>query len=306
MTSNISIEPQEYHFNYDTPFNDIKTYLNQNGFVVITNVLTQEEISQTKEMFFQWKNSIPNFDSIHKKVDPHGIYKHHEVGHQKHAWFIRTRPNVQEPFKKLWDTDELIVSYDGSCYIAKNEKRQDNIWTHTDQAPNSKGLCCYQGFVTLTNNKERTLRLFKGSHQLHENYFTAKGIKSTSNWHKIEHSYLDTIEDSKLALQIPAGSLVLWDSRVFHQNQYGAPNSEERIVQYVCYFPKNHPKYTNSIKTKKQKYFDERRTTSHWPAPVYVNAKQPRTYGDETLKIDYGSLPVPDLTEYMTEISKLI
>ena len=107
------------------------------------------------------------------------------------------------------------------------------------------------GFVTLTNNKERTLRLFKGSHQLHENYFTERGIKSTSNWHRIEPSYLDTIEDRKLALQIPAGSLVLWDSRVFHQNQYGEPNSEERIVQYVCYFPKNHPKYTNSIKSKK-------------------------------------------------------
>ena len=52
MTSNISIEPQEYHFNCDTSFSDIKTYLNQNGFVVITNVLTQEEINQTKEMFF--------------------------------------------------------------------------------------------------------------------------------------------------------------------------------------------------------------------------------------------------------------
>ena len=72
---------------------------------------------------------------------------------------------------------------------------------------------------------------------------------------------------------------------------------------YVIF--QNHPKYTNSIKAKKQKYFDERRTTT-LVAPVYVNAKQPRTYGDDTLKIDCGSLQVPDLTEYMAKINKLI
>ena len=39
-----------------------------------------------------------------------------------------------------------------------------------------------------------------------------------------------TPQIKKVVLNIPAGSLVLWDSRTFHQNQYGKPNSEERIV----------------------------------------------------------------------------
>ena len=54
--------------------------------------------------------------------------------------------------------------------------------------------------------------------------------------------------DLRRVLHVPAGSLVIWDSRTFHQNQYGAPNSEERLVQYVCFLPKNHPKNTKNMK----------------------------------------------------------
>ena len=119
--------------------------------------------------------------------------------------------------------------------------------------PNSKGLQCYQGYVALTSNKERTLRLYRGSHQLHEPYFSQRGIKSTSNWQKkIDPEYLGTIQDRKMALQVPNGALVIWESRVFHQNQYGSPQSEERVVQYVCYLPRNHPKNTSSMTLKRQ------------------------------------------------------
>ena len=55
-----------------------------------------------------------------------------------------------------------------------------------------------------------------------------------------------------MALQVPAGALVIWESRVFHQNQYGTPESEERLVQYVCYLPRNHPKNTNSMTLKEK------------------------------------------------------
>ena len=170
-----------------------------------------------------------------------------EAGHQRHAWFIRTRPQVQDVFKKLWETDELIVSFDGSCYIPKALQKADNIWTHTDQAPAFKGLKCYQGLVTLTSNKERTLVVYEGSHLLHQPYFEERGQNHKNNWNLIETEYLEEIQDKKRVLNIPGGSLVLWDSRTFHQNQYGKPGSEERLVQYVCYFPKNHPKNTTAM-----------------------------------------------------------
>jgi len=287
-------------------FQTIKQKLKENGYVVIKDVLSPQEVEEAKQLFYEWKDSVEDMDKIHSKIDPHGIFKHHEAGHQEFSWKIRTNLNVINIFKNVWETDELSVSFDGSCHIPKNCKKKDNIWTHTDQAANSKGLKCYQGFVALTSNEERTLRVYKGSHKLHEQYFKERKITGTKNWNLIDKDYLQTINERHRKLTVPAGALVLWDSRVFHQNQYGKPNSEERIVQYVCYLPKQNEKNTETQKKKKLKYFEERRTTSHWPYPVYVNGQQPQTWGDDSLKIDYSSLKKPNLDYMKEEILKLI
>lgn len=284
----------------------IKSELLTKGYCLVPNILTSEEIDNSKDMFRQWRETIPNHDRIHNTCDPHGIYKFHQVGHQRHAWYIRTNSKVQEVFKKLWDTDELIVSFDGSCYIPKSLDKKDNIWTHTDQASNSPELKCYQGLVSLTDNKERTLVVYEGSHLLHRSYFAERNIKDSKNWNKIDSTYLNTIRESKRILNVPKGTLVLWDSRTFHQNQYGLANSEERMVQYVCYFPRNHPKNTTKMNEKRKKYFTEKRTTSHWPAPVSVNSLQPRTFGNTNLQIDYGLLTEPNLSDMMSDIEKLL
>ena len=284
---------------------DYITQIKKNGYCIIPNVLNESEIQEAKEMFFRWQKTIKDHDKIHKELDPHGIYKYHEIGHQRHAWFIRTKPKVQEIYKKLWETDELIVSFDGSCYISKNNKQKDKIWTHTDQGPNNNTKC-YQGFVALTSNKERTLVVYEGSHIYHKKYFEEKGIKSKSNWHLIDHNVLKNLSDSKKVLDIKAGSLVIWDSRCFHQNQFGKPESEERLVQYVCYLPKSHEKNTTAMQKKRKKYFEDRRTTSHWPAPIKVNGKQGRTFGDESKIIDYSKLEKPYLDDMTKEIEKII
>ena len=290
----------------ETNYANVRQELEEFGYSIIHNVLTQEECENAYNMFHEWKNTIHDHDYIHNSVDPHGIYKHHEVGHQRHAWKIRTNKNVQSYFEYLWKSKNLVVSYDGSCFIPKEWSKQDNIWTHTDQAPNKKGLHCIQGFVALTNNKERTLVVYDKSHKLHAKYFEDRRIKSSKNWFKIDEEFLNEIKEKKRVLTVPAGSLVLWDSRVFHQNQYGKPNSEYRIVQYVCYLPRDHPKYTEAIRKKREKYFKERRTTSHWPCPVTVNGLQPQTFGDESKKIDYSKMVPPNLQDIESEIKKLI
>jgi hypothetical protein len=284
----------------------IKEKLSKNGYVVIRNVLIDTEIEHTRDLFYKWWNSVEDLERLHNKIDPHGIFKHHQAGHQEHAWILRTNKTIVSIFKSLWETDELSVSFDGCCFIPKDCSKKDNIWTHTDQAPNSKGLKCYQGFVALTTNEERTLRVYKGSHLLHDPYFEERNINSSKNWNLIDKDYLKTINHLKRNLKIEKGSLVLWDSRTFHQNQYGAPMSEERIVQYLCYLPKVHENNTESQKQKKLKYFKELRTTSHWPFPVKVNGQQPQTWGDSSLTIDYDSLPKPNLGYMEKEIMELI
>ena len=283
--------------------------LETKGYCIVENVLSEEDIEYCKKEFRSWQNTILEKDH---SISAHGIYKFHQVGHTKFAWYIRTRPTVQDVFKKLWSTDDLIVSFDGSCYIPKDMKRRDTCWVHTDQAPSSVGLQCYQGFVSLTENKERTIVLYEGTHKIHERYFKEKNNTSKKNWQLIDKNDVKDMEEHKRVLHVPAGALVLWDSRVFHQNQYGNPG-EERMVQYVCFLPKTHKKNTPSMQRKRMKYFIERRTTSHWPVPLRVNALQPQVYGDESKKIDYEKLTqlqeetgVSDLSAYMEEIKKLI
>ena len=152
----------------DFNIKDIKRDLDNNGWCIIPNVLTNEEVEEAKKLFYAWQKTIPEHDSMHNSIDPHGIYKHHEIGHQEHAWYIRTNPKVQEIFKKLWSTEDLVVSFDGTCYIPKTWEKIDTIWTHSDQAPTINKLACYQGFVSLTDNKERTLVVYDKTHLIHQ------------------------------------------------------------------------------------------------------------------------------------------
>lgn len=285
---------------------DIRAELETNGYCVIPDVLNREECLQAYNMFHEWKGSIPNHDKIHYNVDPHGIYKYLGVGHTRHAWFIRTREKVQNIFKELWGCDELVVSFDGSCYIPKDLKKKDKCWLHSDQAPINEGLQCIQGFVSVTENSERTFVVYEGTHKSHHQYFKDKGIQNSKNWNKISEEDVENMKELRRVLHVPAGSLVIWDSRTFHQNQYGAPNSEERLVQYVCFLPKDHPKNTKNMKAKRLKYYNDRRTTSHWPCPIRVNSLQPQTYGDNSRLIDYSSLTSPNLQEFESEIMKLL
>jgi len=277
--------------------------LARKGYAIIENVLSPEEVTEAKTYFQDWLDSNEQIKRLHDKIDPHGIFKYLEAGHQKHAWFIRTRPAVQNIFKTIWDTDELVVSFDGSCWLSSDLKKRDNIWTHTDQSPLKKGLKCYQALVALTDNIERTLVVYEGSHLLHEEYGTLKNITSNKDWLLIEHDYLNTIAAKKKILPVKAGSMVIWDSRTFHQNQYGT-KPEERIVQYVSYLPRLG--LSKKMYEKRMKYFLERRTTSHWAYPVKVNAIQPQTYGSKEREIDYSTLQKPDLSDLLEEIYKLI
>ena len=47
---------------------DIKTKLDEDGYVVIPNVLTFEEIKESKDEFYKWYTSIPNLDKLHQKI----------------------------------------------------------------------------------------------------------------------------------------------------------------------------------------------------------------------------------------------
>ena len=288
-----------------------KKELAEKGYTIFRNLLSEEEVNEYKSEFNKWLDEVPNLRELHSMIDFNGIFKHHQVGNQRFAWLVRTNPKIVNVFKELWKTDELVTSFDGCCYYPKEYKSQDRYWTHTDQSSRKKGVNCYQSFVSLTNNVERTLQLYEGSNLLHEDYFERMNIDEPRDFNVIEIEYIKTILDSQRILSVNAGDLVVWESRTFHQNLCGDEDcNEERLVQYLCYLPKNKEGNDEKERRHRKRYFETRRTTSHWPYPMNVIPHQPNLYNyynpDFPIIIDYDSLPVPNLDDLREKIEELL
>jgi hypothetical protein len=271
--------------------------LREKGYTIVPGVFSKEKVQKARDLFFHWIKSAPDVFRHHLHSSFQGLMKFGEVGHQKHAWFIKTDPDVQRVFKDLWKTEDLVTGFDGTCWIPEDWMSEDVCWTHTDQSASAKGLTCIQGFVSLTDNVERSFVVYEGSHLLHEPYMKQNGFTGARNWRLIDKTYLETIQSTRKVLTVRAGDMVLWDSRTFHQNQFGT-RYEERLVQYVCYLPKHHPSNTPGMQRTRKKYYEKRRSTSHWPYPLMVNAAQPQ---DQILTVTPA-----DLSEYEEEIQKLL
>jgi hypothetical protein len=130
--------------------------LEENGYTIIHNVYNNEEIAEYKKEFFNWYKNTSNVEVLHPIIHGNGIFKYFEIGHQRFNWLARTNPKVINIFKQLWNSDELVTSFDGCCYYPSDYKGEEKYWTHTDQSSHKKGRHCLQSFLSLTNNSERT------------------------------------------------------------------------------------------------------------------------------------------------------
>lgn len=294
----------------DICMNVIKQEFEEKGYVVIPNVLNENEIVEYICEFNKWMDSVPDSDYLHNLIDYHGIFKYFQVGHQRFAWLLRTNPKILNIFKSLWNTDELVVSFDGCCYYPQEYKGTHSYWIHSDQSSLKKGLCCIQSFASLTPNKERTFIVYEGSHKLHEDYSNTYNIQNPSDWNPIKEEYVETIQDRKRILNIEAGSLVLWDSRTFHQNTCGPEKcKEERLVQYLCYLPKNNENNDDHAQYSRLECFHNLRTTNHYPYPITPISLQPVTYNyynNDDIYIDYSLIPKPELDYILDNIYYLL
>lgn len=270
--------------------------MEEKGYMIVPNVLSPEKVAKMRYLFYDWLSENTQVVDHHEESFQ-GLMKFAQIGHQKHTWAIKTDPAVQQVFRDLWQTDELVTGFDGTCWMPSHWEKPDVYWTHTDQAACLKGLHCIQGFVSLTDNVDRSFVVYEGSHLLHEHYMETYGYTGNNNWRIIRPEYLEGLEPK--VLKVNAGDMVLWDSRTFHQNQYGFQSGchEERLVQYVCFLPRHHPGNTIGQQSLRRKYYRKRRTTSHWPYPIQGVPYHP----EEPLIV-----PPADLSEYEEEIQKLL
>jgi len=281
--------------------------LDKYGYAVVPNILTEQECNNNIELIWQWlenlgtgikKNNPKTWKGFNWPTNIHGIIQHHKIGHTDFAWNVRTHSNVHKVFSKIWKTDKLLVSYDGVCIMKPPELtgywNKDNIWFHTDQSYRDSNRKCIQGLVTLEDmdSSDGTLKILSGSHNYHKNFVEYKKKECSdwkapsNNWHKLTKEELEWYKCNEnveeIRIKAPKGSLVLWDSRLIHQNsppQKGRENVKWRYVIYTCMLPADGIKLRD--KEKKLKALRELRMTTHWPYPVYLFPEKPRTYGNE-------------------------
>jgi len=292
----------------------IRYELKTKGYVVVPNILSKEEVSEYKGDFHKLMEKNEHIAELHARTGVHGIFKYGPFAQSLMRSKIVTNDKVVGLFESLYGTRNLVTSQDGCAYISRDSPAKDTVWTHVDQAPSSyeavdeaemtykkeyeNGKKCVQGFVSLTDNRERTFRVYPKSHLETRKWFLRTGKTGTHNWHKLEKEEL--VGKEYKDLHVPAGAAVLWDSRSWHQNTNSAVG-EERLVVYVCMLPRENVENTANQADKRLKYFEEKRITSHWPYAVHVNGWQPQTYGDNTMLIDYERVVYDELPEELKD-----
>ncbi|KAL4937435.1 hypothetical protein BDV06DRAFT_202930 [Aspergillus oleicola] len=177
------------------------------------------------------------------------------ISHESFTWAVRQEPGVVSAFEKVYDTKDLIVSFDSVNIGFPNRKdvRPNTPWPHQDQDPEKPGFRCLQGLVNLLPNREHDggLIVCKGAHALSEEFHEVfRDEEPIWSWTKEWYGFTE------------AG-----DSRTPHYN-LSSTTSQPRFCVYTCYMPVEDA-IEEQLRTKKMA-FEETKMTTHWPNAMHV------------------------------------
>ncbi|CAF3741792.1 unnamed protein product [Rotaria sp. Silwood1] len=289
-------------------------HLNEKGYAVFSNVLTPEEITNNIDLFWKHLENLPSPYQI-KRNDAQtwdiawpgfhhvGIIKNEGIGQSQFTWSVRGNPNVKKIFAQIWQTNELLVSFDAvGCFRDWNLNptwKTISGWYHCDQNPLEKpDRCSIQGFVSLTDNNEYSggLVIVPESHK----HFDELRSIAWNNDGKV--NLVRVSQGNPLIKQLPprlvkckAGDLVVFDSRCIHCNTPALDTNDKiekiaslhqdksprllRIVAYVSMSPTSmvpHDKL-EEFRRAREEFVRNRITCSHWAAELNIASKPTNT-----------------------------
>ena len=271
-------------------------YLDEQGYVVVTNVATQEEVARARELYWDCieqtspevkRGNVQSWQ--HWKLDPRGIVLNGDMIHCRGAWMVRGLPRVKDVFCAIWRVDDVIVSMDSPLIWrpwwmhAKWKPLTEGL--HLDQNPFRKpNKCCVQGMLPLYDVTDETggLEVVPLSH-------TAPAKKTLklnySDWNDEGDFCMlhptDPTVGMRMLLQANAGDLILWDSRTIHGGRVGTGkknNTSElcRLSQTICMTPRSMA--TPNILAGRILAFQHGIGTSHWPHELHPTTRPIKGY----------------------------
>eukprot|EP01118_Nematostelium_gracile_P015868 TRINITY_DN6445_c0_g1_i2.p2 TRINITY_DN6445_c0_g1~~TRINITY_DN6445_c0_g1_i2.p2 ORF type:complete len:162 (+),score=33.25 TRINITY_DN6445_c0_g1_i2:395-880(+) len=148
---------------------------------------------------------------------------------------------------------------------------------------------------------------FQKSQNRFSEYFSKKKQHS-SEFIRLPEDHIVKHFGQPVLLGAPAGSIVLWDSRVVHCNSppLTKPRSETdvtRMVNYICMLPKD--KATPEVIEQRLLAVKNGMTTSHWPTKWHPKKppRHPRSkYGLKMIGMSTDVLSAEDIDKEMADL----
>ncbi|KAF3012256.1 hypothetical protein E8E14_011410 [Neopestalotiopsis sp. 37M] len=282
----------------ESSFGDWRDDLVRDGYAVIKGAISRERADGYANEMFSWledfnlgfdRNDLSTAREKHLPIiNEKGMCWWYSLAHEDFVWRMRSEPGVVSAFEKVYDTSDLIVSFDALNFTfpGRDDLPPNKPWPHQDQSPETHGFRCLQGLINLLPNgpADGGLIVCKGGHllseQFHEEMKDEARIKGFfEEWYGFTDAGMRWLESKGLEwVKVCAepGDLLIWDSRTPHYN-LASTTKAPRFCTYVCYMPVSD--VTQDDLKRKKAAFEDCRTTSHWPNAHFLGAKDAQRNG---------------------------
>mmetsp|Transcript_27289 Transcript_27289/g.44774 ORF Transcript_27289/g.44774 Transcript_27289/m.44774 type:complete len:383 (+) Transcript_27289:186-1334(+) len=246
------------------PYGDDEAILKafrEDGYVVVSNVLSPVEVEATLNEIWTSKNLLGQFDrhnpgtwsdpSWPQQTGGRNFLALRDVFHDGCNWDIASPPRQYHLHKLLWGRDDLIMSsLDRSGVMRPSEYtikwKTDTNWLHRYHNPWTKpGFSHVQAIICLTESTPTSggFACVPGFHKRFQQWGDDHPMGSVAlNGKKMNESYGDgqplpvpvddPCQQEIIQALAPAGSMILWDSRLPHQNVPNVDDTSFRVVFY--------------------------------------------------------------------------
>lgn len=284
-------------------------YFKAEGYVVFKDIISTEEIETGKTLMWKWLATVnPEINKADlktwgawPKTFPNGIIYADGIGQSEFMWYLRERKKVREVFSTIWNSEELVTSFDG-CSILRPVDVNLNWKTtglklHLDQNLKLRpGFQCVQGGLNLLDSDENDggFVVVPRSHLVVHEIFKLEQYKKAKNHFILLPTSSQSEPWSTVLKDLPrpikvclkAGDFVVWDSRSIHANvppslvnDKSSPkySSIRRIVAFICMIPSSHVTDKNIFRNRKEGV-NQGVTTSHWPIEYHARKPLPPNF----------------------------
>lgn len=238
----------------------------EDGYIVIENILNQEQINIARtELHNSLKLHNIDHDNIINFIDPapNETRIKSDVANIFYSKFkidLQINKNMYNIWKSALDTinekpfgpfDNIFPYIDRICWrLPDIIKTEGGLGLHIDRRPgpdaftNIKKYRPIQGFIALTDHygsNSGGLKLVPGFHKIFNEYFSKDTNKSdwgtSGDFYRMNSKSYVGIQNKSVAIDVPAGSLVLWDNRLPHGTCDKLSGHDTREVIYLSWIP---------------------------------------------------------------------